>query len=278
MARSRKFGHCAICTERRTLTRDHVPPRSTGRNRRLTVRSLLDHLRADLRRDRYSQGGVYFDSICSECNERRLGGEYDPELKRLANAMSQALSATGDLGLSLPNPARLACKPQRVARAVAGHLLAAVRNEGIGQAPRDTPIANALRRYFLHPSEALPARFQVLCWPYTGGRIVVARTVVKMESRRPYVMEILKFRPLGFCIVDSPPAGLDFHATCLLPDRTISLDEEALVPFEMRKRIDPTLPEAPGESGATFLGGDVGVVAEPKARSRRRKRGRKRSK
>lgn len=276
VAKKRIFGHCAICGERRTLTRDHVPPRGSVRNRRLIVRSLLGHLRGTSDEDRHSQGGVYFDTICAECNENRLGRQYDPELKRLAKSMRSALSAAGDLGISLPNPVRLSCKPQRVARAVVGHLLAAVPRPEVGQPPRQAPVADGLRRYFLRPSDPLPAQFRIYCWPYTGKRIVVARTVVKIHDGQPYVSEILKFSPVGFWIVHQPPDGLAFPATDLLPDRTIGLDEEALVPFEMLNRIDPTLPEAPGDSGATFLGGDVGLVAEPKSRTRAARKRKKR--
>jgi hypothetical protein len=103
----------------------------------------------------------------------------------------------------------------------------------------------------------------------------VARTVAKLHAGSAYVTEVLKFSPLGFWVVHQPPEGLVFPATELLPDRTIGLDHEELVPFDMLNRIDPNLPEAPTDSGVTFLGGDVGVVAEPKSRSRG---GRKRKK
>ena len=96
--------------------------------------------------------------------------------------------------------------------------------------------------------------------------------MAKLHAGSVYLTEILKFSPLGFWIVHQPPKGLVFPATELLPDRTVGLDHEELVPFDMLNRIDPNFPEAPTDSGVTFLGGDVGVVAESKPRSRSKRK------
>lgn len=71
------------------------------------VRQLLDDLRGEQTRGRLVQGGISFRTICAECNENRLGREYDSELKRLCADPEQAASATRDLRIALPNPVRL---------------------------------------------------------------------------------------------------------------------------------------------------------------------------
>ena len=255
------------------LTRDHVPPSGCVENRKLFVYSAHGHLSHDTDDGRHSEGGLYFDSICAECNERRLGQQYDPELKRFVASVRSAWSSRFELGIQLPNPYSVGCKPQRVARAVIGHLLSAVRPNQIGRQPIDVPAENRMREYFLDPNAPLPSSIRVFCWLYVEPRIVVMRTLGKIIFGRHFVTEILKFPPIAFWVVHEPADLQLVAATDLLPDRTSALDCESLVPIEMMRRIHPMLPEAPGDGDVTFFAGQAGVVAEPRTTKQRRKRG-----
>lgn len=237
----------------------------------------MEYLQGDTEAGRLVQGGVTFESVCTECNENRLGRQYDPELKRLCKALDKAHSAARDLRLSLPNPIRLSCKSQRVARAVVGHLLSAIRDEEVGAVPTDSPSRNAMRAYFLDPSMPLPRSLRIYCWRYRGSDIVIVRGLAKIHRGDPYLGSILKFPHIGFWVLFQPPDGLQFPAHHLLQDRALGLDAEELVPFDLVNVIHERMPEAPTDQlgGVSMFSGAVGLVASPRwlhARRKKRKR------
>lgn len=269
----RNFGHCAICNCRRTLTRDHVPPSGSMHARRVLIRTLRDVLGQSSERPRFAQGGVHFSSICSECNERRLGQEYDPALNDLASDLERAFSASTELKLVMPNPYSIRCKPQRVARAVIGHLLAAVGPRYIGRPHGDAPMQTALRKYVMNPGASLPKSVSVYCWAFPHREIVVARTIAKFDFRMsaPVLGDILKFYPLGFWIVFQNPGERQWGVPELLPNRATELDAEEEVPFDIASPPHQRFPEAPDEPEGTFFGDSVGIVATLRPVSKTRK-------
>jgi len=263
---------------RRTLTENHVPPSGSSRSRRLVVRSLVGDLRTPKAKGRFHQSGLSFHSICAECNEHRLGREYDPELKRLCEQLRQTRSASSDLGMSLPNPVRISCKPQRVARAVVGHLISAVPQQRIGAMPLDTPFWSVLRSYVMNPGSPLPRSISIRLWHYPFERVVVANAIGKVGPGTPYVSSLLKFDPIAFWLIFQAPESFSSPIPQLHSDRTISLDQDEFVPFDMASTLNKRFPEAPSDAGATMFHDQAGWVAEPKlhrSRGHRRRRARR---
>lgn len=269
MSDTRTFGHCAICGERRRLTKDHVPPtvarkdRTARRNRAVTVRSLLDTMNDPDGRGTVWQSGLYFETICDECNHGRLGREYDPALGRMCREIRRTRDALRQ-GIALPHPVRVPCQPQRVARSIIGHLLAAVPEHRVGEKPHQSLLAADLRSYFLNPGASLPRSVRIFCWWHSGRHTVVLRGFLRPGEQA--VSDLLKFPPLGTLVLYQTKRTPAAPVTELLLDRTIGFDETELVPLEMVNPVDSRFPEAPEKSweGSLLLSEGVGLVAEPR--------------
>ncbi len=259
-----RFGHCAICDQRRRLTEDHVPPRSCFNTGPVTIRSVVDELSNDSIRPRFSQRGLTFESICDECNEHRLGREYDPALRDFTYAARPYAKSV----LTLPRMAILPCVPQRVARAVIGHLLAAVPDAQIGRPVLASPAYDAMREYFLNPGLALPNRLAIGCWPFPTEEVVVVRGLILGGGTMHLAMgSILKFYPLAFWVFYGELAG---HPSIvnLLPTRTFSMDHESLIALDFGARPHPRFPEGPGDHGSPMFSGERALIARPRGAKR----------
>lgn len=117
-----KEGRCNLCGSIGPLTEDHVPPKGCVAPRPAIIANILDRRN---RRDRELPGikakhGVVFRTLCSKCNSERLGAEFDPELASMSNQVVTLI----DIPLYIPSASVIRVRPQRVARAVLGHLMA----------------------------------------------------------------------------------------------------------------------------------------------------------
>lgn len=121
-------GRCAICGAIGLLTKDHVPPKSVMEPVVLEIIRISDLLMEDSERP-VPRGGFQapvFPSLCKDCNNQRLGLSYDPVLARFIEDTRPWVNII-ERGIIIPDGISVTTKPLRLARAVVGHLLAAVR-------------------------------------------------------------------------------------------------------------------------------------------------------
>jgi hypothetical protein len=126
MARNKKrnkshqptIGYCNICNQQAILTWDHVPPKGSIKLTPVEIRAFLDTIgesdgipveyygdyshRRQFHQRRFSQNGVKYRSICAECNNKRLGARYDPEVKRVSDEVATLVRSRIEVGLNLP--------------------------------------------------------------------------------------------------------------------------------------------------------------------------------
>lgn len=230
---------------------------------RVTIRSLADHMGTSKALPRFSDTGVRFKTLCLTCNSTKLGRWYDPELKRISSDVTKLLSAT--TVLSIPETLVVRVKPQRVARAIVGHLLASVPAEWTQQPLKDTDKPRTLREYFLDPYAPLPDSLSIFYWTYPSRRIVIARALVKVKSGYADIqMELLKFYPLGYVLVWDVPSARPSALAPLLANRAEGLDTDIELPIRLRGQPPLDFPEAPMEGEATFMAADATVNAVPR--------------
>ena len=182
LIRGRKSGYCAICGQFGKLTRDHIPPKACGNSDDVLVQH-YGNLRQPILT---SQGGRHCRTICANCNGNLLGVEYDPELvdfsKNVANPTRMAL----DGPIIVQDRISVTIKPQRVARAVVGHILAAnAVAETMGPPDPSCPFPTALREYFLDPSAGMPEGLDLFAWIYPGPHEVLLKNCMKVLNNNP---------------------------------------------------------------------------------------------
>ena len=260
-------GHCALCAEFGELSKDHVPPKGSAQLSRVRIGQLADDMGVSSgSRPVLGETGVRFRTLCLYCNNTRLGRWYDPELKRISEQATRVLSAASILAL----PARVVVtvKAQRVARAVIGHLLAAVPPEMAGKMPLDG--TRALRDYFLDPDAPLPDGVSIYYWTYPSLRLVIARAVAKVtfDSRPPLLGDILKFYPLGYWVVWKGRPLRTGGLSLLLANRALDIDSEEDLPIGFHNQPALDFPEAPEGVEVTMMNDRLGVTAKPRLTTR----------
>lgn len=117
-----KTGICNICGNDGALTEDHTPPKGCIKVGQVVVHHITEclHLEKPKSKGRLLNNGVKYRTICSRCNNTLLGAEYDPEFISFVNQIGTYLKTE----LHLPPTLTVTTKPQRVIRALLGHLCA----------------------------------------------------------------------------------------------------------------------------------------------------------
>lgn len=109
-------------------------------------------------------------------------------------------------GLSLPKH-HVRCLPQRLARAVVGHLLAVdLRDSRVAELNTAAMLAR-MREFFLQPAVLTPPELEMFWWPYAHDTCVIARHFGIMRYGRTGVLvaDLIKFFPVAFMVVYSRP-------------------------------------------------------------------------
>lgn len=262
--RGKRLGPCNICGSIGELTNDHIPPKgcprvSTVRMHQL-FRVLIDG--SVPHSGRQAQGGVKYRTLCRDCNSKRLGVEYDPDLIRLAHDVDRFLSAL-NVGILLPSHTLVRTRPQRVLRAVIGHILAAAVER-----PADGDWDRKLVEYFMNADLAFPACVRVHYWIYPFQQQVVIRdagflSLLKSDKEKnPTIFMCIKFYPLAFLIVDYRDNNYRFKLPCLSDYGSAPLDEKVELPLYLKDLPGRTWPEAPSRHHLVVYGGEP-LFAKP---------------
>ena len=212
---------------------------------------------------RQAQAGVKYRTLCGDCNSKRLGFEYDPDLIRLARDVGRFLSAL-KLGIVVPSHTLIRTRPQRVLRSVVGHLLAAAV-ERLADGDWDLELVE----YFMNTSLSFPACARVHYWLYPFQRQVVIRdacflSLLKSDKgKNPTIFMCLKFYPLSFLVVDNRDNNYRFNLPCLSDYGAVSLNEEVEAPLYFKNLPRETWPEAPSRHHIVVYGGDPLFAQHP---------------
>lgn len=278
MAKSKrkKEGYCTICGKFGALTADHVPPKGC-----IEVGAVeIDSFRSALKQERYlpkfSSNGVKFRTICSPCNNDRLGGLYDKEIKSFVEQVVSYYRSVLETGLILPSKQQITTKPHRLARAIIGHLLAASLDHNISNKPLDSPFDNTLREYFLDLNKNIPRDIQIYYWLYPSKNQLILKGfgLAELGTKKPITGHILKFYPVAFWVVFRQPDNVKINHDRLVVEKCNSIDEEHTINLSYENVPPTNWPENPRDNEIILLNDKQIVKAKPrnKLRNRRRKR------
>ena len=162
-----EIDRCNICGKRTKLSWDHVPPKCCNNNSKIKVNTFFEGPPNDGAKDyiKNFQNGVKYRSICNECNNSLLGGNYDKELERFTQTIDRNLTTN----IILPRDINIKINVNMLCRAICGHLLAAKNffDNSINE--------NILREYVLNDSLYPPENFKLLYWIYPYSAIFIMR-------------------------------------------------------------------------------------------------------
>lgn len=259
-----KNGYCVICGGYGKLTRDHVPPKGCNNLSNHQIKSLFPKNGAPAR-GLTSQGGTHFRTICGNCNGGLLGGRYDPSLISLSNEITSLADSLKSGVINLPPEICAFVKPQRIARSIVGHLLAANSAKEAKDGLVSSPVSDALRKYFLDESSSFPDKMELYYWLYPSRRQIIVKGFGRKESfNSPAIIgHVIKFLPLGFWLVSDKPDTVKINLPKLFKKKSIGIDDLAQIIVPLHPLQPEDFPEAPGEKGIIALNNENTSVALP---------------
>ena len=277
ITRGAKQGYCRICKQYGDLTRDHIPPKGSIEITSVELRTLAQD--KDIK-PVISQDGTNFRTICGNCNNKLLGTEYDPELNKVSNKVGSTVKQVCSLshrGISLPPKVSIEVKPQRLARAVVGHLLASNYHPDPSDISKNVPFPEALRQFFLDPKSTLPDELNIYYWYYPGKRQVLlhgASMGFFNNTREPLIYSLIKFFPISYWMTWEQPKHISMNAPKLLENRNLGIDDVETIQIELLNypRID--FPENPSDDDEIqyllFFNSQLSSVATKKKDKKRK--------
>lgn len=252
LTRGPKQGRCNICGETGALTEDHTPPKGCIKISQVELHHILVHLRAEVprRKGRVSQNGVKYRTLCHRCNNTLLGTEYDPAFIAFVNGVGQLLQST----VALPHTLHISASPQRIMRALIGHLCA----QGVDRYEK-AEMTMPIRQYMLDPTESLPDSLNVYYWPYPYKHHVMARDcgLLDLKTSQNIVVWFLKFFPIAFLVTFDESEGQRLSLPCMSTHRHLGIDDHVELPISLSKLPHPYLPEAPSDTSIVFYGDEA---------------------
>lgn len=129
---------CNICGCTTQLSEDHVPPQCCSNVGNVKYYALFDRNFQPTKKPRQAQNGIKFKTICSKCNNERLGQELDPYLGEMQNDVINIVSSF----TTVMDEGVIDVYINKISRCVIGHMLAAFPHY------IDTDFENKLRDYF----------------------------------------------------------------------------------------------------------------------------------
>jgi len=256
-------GKCNICGEQCVFTEDHVPPKGSIEVTKRDLHLLTSYMAPKRIRPRHMQDGIKFRTLCSTCNNERLGKDYDPYLIEFSRNILTVLNAKRKERLVIPNKMVVKGKPQRIARAVVGHLLAAYIRPNMAVKPDSAPFPDILRSYFLDPLSPLPAEVDIRYWVYTGDAQVIIRHfgLTLLGGHGTVVGDLLKYYPLAFWVVFKCPTGVKLQQQPLVLKKDISLNKKCRLPVDFSHAPRSNWPEEPDDGEVVLLQSSMAYVA-----------------
>jgi hypothetical protein len=191
-----RFGKCNICLNPFKLTYDHVPPRGSTEIKAVEQENIFNRLTQKERRFNISQNGVKFRTLCSVCNNDKLGAKLDPILNDFSRSITLYLKSN----LILPNYIEIETKPIVLIRAIIGHLLAAKINIDYSENE------NMMREIVFNYNETIPKEINIFYWIFPYENTIIMRDFAMPAVRNKFqdigIFSVLKFFPVAYLLTN----------------------------------------------------------------------------
>lgn len=247
-----KVGKCNICSNEKSLSWDHVPPKGGIEISTMEMENLF-HIftrEVDVRKIRESQNGLKFRTICKECNEF-LGQKYDTVLNEFAMSVGRYLKSE----LKFPPLFHYKTKPLRLMKGILGHLLAA-------KADYDEVLLDCqVREFILDEDSVIPESINIFYWIYPYRCTVIVRDIgmpaVRGNFKDVGFFHTIKYFPIAYLVSNKSRYE---SLLSLTKYRNCGIDEEIDIPIDLKRIEHHYWPEMV-DKGNIVLGGAAGLNA-----------------
>ena len=256
VTRGPKVGVCNICGDYGDLTEDHTPPKGAVRVTQVEMNYLINFLSAEKpEKGRISQNGMKFRTLCANCNNKLLGLNYDLAFNDFAQKVKAYLFSE----IEIPKIMPIKGKPQKIARALYGHLCAVGVNQYY-----ESEQADEMRKWFLDESLPMPDFIEIKYWVYPYKKQILIRNAglrdLRVEGNLPFWL--MKFFPLAFFILWDKPEGYGYPMLGSFKKFNLLInDDEVEIPINLSIIPHERWPETPTSNSFLLMGdGAVGAI------------------
>ena len=254
----KKVGICNMCSQEKSLSWDHVPPKGGIELTTIEMENLLHVFtkKEDVRNIRESQNGLKYRTICKECNEF-LGQKYDHVVNEFALTVGRHLKS----GLKFPKMIHHKTKPLRLMKGILGHLLAAKAEYD------DVLLDTQVREFILDEKSVIPDNIYIFYWVYPYNCAIILRDFVMPSVRGNFknfgFFQTIKYFPIAYLISNKPKYEDLIELTKY---RSVDIDEEIDLPIDLSRIEHHYWPEMLDEKNILFGGQTASnsVIALPK--------------
>lgn len=193
-----RSGYCRICGNFRRFSEDHIPPEKCFNDSTVFVSKPYETI---------IDKGLKIQSICANCNNSILGGNYDNELKLFVHEIDKYYKLRFQKGVIF-GKAPIKINKKRVARAILGHVLSCYGTQEELQNPFDKEMecySNKMRKYVLGEENGFEKEVKILFWihPYRTIKVIpycVFTELTNTETALPG--SVFSFYPIGIWVIN----------------------------------------------------------------------------
>lgn len=253
-----KIDTCNICSQKKSLSWDHVPPKGGVELTTMEMENLFHVFTREenIRKIRESQNGLKFRTICNDCNSF-LGQHYDQVVNDFASSVGLYLKSN----LTFPPLIHHKTKPLKLMKGILGHLLAAKSEYD------EVTLDVQVREFILDENASVPDGIYIFYWIYPYNCTIILRDFVMPTQRGNFknfgFFQTIKYFPVAYLVSNKPRyEGL----MELTQYRNCEIDEEVEIPIQLNDIKHHYWPEMV-DNGNILLAGQAGanaITAVPK--------------
>jgi hypothetical protein len=191
---------CQLCCKTLTMSKSHVPPDGLieQKHRKRTAQHYFFGFATNYQYTNL-QSGVYFYTLCKQCNEM-IGSQYDSELIKFSNTVKRYWNL-------FPHSYSwsITCKPNRIARAIIAGMLTPKCN-GIDD------LWQPIQNYVENQNYVLPDMLKIGFWLHNHHSVsVIPQMIIIDPSKPPTRIEfIMKYFPIAWIVYIQDPNDPEF--------------------------------------------------------------------
>lgn len=195
-------GFCLICDTYKTLSEDHVPPKSA-----ITVTRTEQKLIGEAFKNNpikikgaISKNGNKFKTICRECNyalskgDAEIGVVYNELTKKIYNFIRHPYRVNNVISVNIDATEYI--------RAMCGHILSATSEDECKKKQPETPYFTPIKDFVLGKSKSIDDTHDIYYWFYPSGRHLSAKILGFHNRGNSCAISLLSFYPIAFLITE----------------------------------------------------------------------------
>lgn len=251
-----KSGFCRICGNCKKFSEDHIPPEKCFNESTVFVskpyKTSIDK-------------GLKIQSICSDCNNAILGGNYDNELKVFVHEINKYYKLRFVNNIVF-GKAAIRINKKRVARAILGHILSCYGTQDELRLPFDKDLdcySNRMRKYVLGEENHFEKEIKILFWihPYRIIKVIphcVFTELTNSETSLPG--SVFSFYPIGIWVINKDNYNLVKQVNHKVNEFVVDDEETIELNIDIIKDEDFPFSILKNNNGVAFLFNEKGII------------------